>query len=214
MKLVAVEGSISAGKSTALQGMKDQLEKYSGESWKVIKEPVDEDPKFHALLKDFIKYQDDPVKRIKFQLYMTEQRSELLKEIPDGNYIIERSLFSDIVFSQLNFLSMEKPTGHYMKYFYHIKDKLKEYPQVDTVVYLRRDPDACYETCLERNRDGEDGYTLEYFEDVHNFHDACLPQIAREYDTNITKFELGKGFFDPDEEGEKLYESVYEGRSE
>lgn len=209
MKLVAVEGSISAGKSTALLGIKDQLEKLSEECWNIIKEPVDEDPKFHKLLKEFIQSKDDPTKRIQFQLYLTEQRSELLKNIPDGNYIIERSLFSDIVFSQLNFLTMEMPTGHYIKYFYNIKEKLKDYPTVDAVIYLRRDPEACYKTCLERSRDGEDGYSLDYFMDVHNFHDACLPQIAREYSTKITTFELGKSFFDPEKEGEKLYNAVY-----
>lgn len=210
MKLVAVEGSISAGKSTVLISLKNHMEEISGEKWEVIKEPVDEDPKFHALLKDFIQYKHDPDKRIKFQLYMTEQRSKLLKEIPDGNYIIERSLFSDLVFSQSNFLSMERPSAHYMDYFYNIKKELKTYPQVSTILYLRRDPKACYQTCIERDRDGEDGYDLDYFTDIHNYHDACLPQIAREYKTPMLTIDLKYSFADVRTFIKELYETVYE----
>ncbi len=197
MRLIAVEGGISAGKTTVLENLADALQKQTGEMWTVIREPVDEDPKFHALLKDFIEYKHDADKRIKFQLYMTEQRSALLRGVVNGNYIIERSLFSDLVFSQINFLSMERPSAHYMDYFYNIKKELTTYPQVDAIVYLRRDPVACYETMLNRARDGEDGYALEYFQDVHNYHDACLPQIAREYNTPLVTVELGKGFADP-----------------
>lgn len=196
MKLIAIEGNISAGKSTLLESLVRHLNAVTGEEWKQIVEPVDSDPEFHRLLKQFISNPDDADKRIEFQMYLTNQRSELLKDIPDGNYIIERSLFSDLVFSHANFLTMERPSAHYMSYYYDIKDRLKDYPQVDLILYLDRDPVACFNTAMERDRDGESGYTPEYFVDLHKFHKACLPQIAREYSTGYREIHLVNRFPD------------------
>lgn len=196
MKLIAIEANIAAGKSTLLEPLRQQLEALTGEEWKVLIEPVDEDPEFHRLLKVFIENPDQPDRRVEFQKYLTNGRQTMLKDITDGNYIIERSLFSDLVFCQLNFLTMEMPSAHYMDYYYDIKRRLEDYPQIDAVVYLDRDPLACLASIQKRGRDGEEGYPYEYIKDVSAFHDACLPQICRQYNTELIWFNLGYNFPD------------------
>lgn len=190
MKIIAIEANIGAGKTTLLEPLRQQLETLTGEGWEVIVEPVDEDPEFHRLLKQFIDNPTDADKRVEFQLYLTHSRQSMLKDIPDGNYLIERSLFSDLVFCQANFLALEKPSAIYMDYYYEIKRCLTDYPQIDAVVYLRRDYKACAESCATRAREGEDGYQLDYFFDLEVFHDACLPQITRQYNTKLLTIEL------------------------
>lgn len=194
MKIIAIEGNIAVGKSSVLEPLREQLEAQTGEAWKILVEPVDEDPEFHRLLKVYIENPHNADKRIEFQKYLTNQRQEMLKGIPDGNYLIERSLFSDIVFCQLNFLTMERPSAHYMDYFYDIKRRLEDYPQIDTVLYIDREPSDCFTSIAKRGRDGEDGYTLDYIKDVKRFHDACLPQICREYNTKLITYHTGYGF--------------------
>jgi deoxyadenosine/deoxycytidine kinase len=197
MKIVAIEANIAAGKSTLLTPLATALTEKMGVTWQVIKEPVDEDPEFLKLLQTFIENPKDADARIAFQLYITRYRQGLLKKIPDGNYVIERSLFSDIVFCQANFLQMEQPSAMYMTYFYQIKKYLRHYPQVDLVVYIDRDAEACLNTCMARGRPGENKYTLTYFQDLKAFHDACLPQITRQYGALLLTHHVGTGYACP-----------------
>lgn len=194
MKIVAIEANIAAGKSTLLAPLAATLSEKTGAHWSVIKEPVDEDPVFLELLQVFVENPQDADARVAFQLYITASRQRLLNNIPDGNYVIERSLFSDIVFCHVNFLMTEQPSARYMSYFYQIKDYLKSYPHIDLVVYIDRDAESCFNDCMARGRPGEEKYTLDYFEDVKAFHDACLPQITRQYGSTLLTHRVQSGF--------------------
>lgn len=181
MRLIAVEANIGAGKSTLLPKLAEKL------GFKQIQEPVD-DPVFLELLEDFTTNPHNTEKRLKFQQYITERRAKLLEGIPDGDYLIERSLFSDLVFSQVNMLGMERPSGEYLAYYYDIIDRLKDYPHVDAVIYLRTSPEVAYRRMLSRGREAENGTPLEYLEDLSRYHDASLPQTCRAYNTKLLTF--------------------------
>jgi len=198
VKIVAIEANIAAGKSTLLEPLAAALTDKTGANWSVIKEPVDEDPVFLELLQVFVENPHDADARVAFQLYITASRQRLLNNIPEGNYVIERSLFSDIVFCHVNFLMTEQPSARYMSYFYQIKDNLQRYPHIDLVVYIDRDATACFNDCMARARPGEDKYTLDYFEDVKAFHDACLPQITRQYGSTLLTHRVRSGFACPE----------------
>jgi len=198
VKIVAIEANIAAGKSTLLEPLAAALTEKTGANWSVIKEPVDEDPVFLELLQVFVENPHDADARVAFQLYITASRQRLLNNIPEGNYVIERSLFSDIVFCHVNFLMTEQPSARYMSYFYQIKDNLQRYPHIDLVVYIDRDARACFNDCMARARPGEDKYTLGYFEDVKAFHDACLPQITRQYGSTLLTHRVRSGFACPE----------------
>jgi len=198
VKIAAIEANIAAGKSTLLVPLAAALTEKTGANWSVIKEPVDEDPVFLELLQVFVENPHDADARVAFQLYITASRQRLLNNIPEGNYVIERSLFSDIVFCHVNFLMTEQPSARYMSYFYQIKDNLQRYPHIDLVVYIDRDATACFNDCMARARPGEDKYTLDYFEDVKAFHDACLPQITRQYGSTLLTHRVQSGFACPE----------------
>ncbi len=170
MKIVAIEANIAAGKSTLLEPLAAALSDKTGAYWNVLKEPVDEDPVFLELLQVFVENPHD---------------------------VIERSLYSDIVFCHVNFLTTEQPSARYMSYFYQVKEHLKSYPHIDLVVYIDRDAESCYNDCMARGRSGEDKYTLDYFEDVKAFHDACLPQITRQYGSKLLTHQVQSGFACP-----------------
>ncbi len=154
MKIVALEANIASGKSTLLKPLAAALYEKPGVKWDVIREPVDEDHIFLNMLQVFVENPNDADARVAFQLYITRHRQNLLKSIPDGNYIIERSLFSDIVFCHINFLQTEQPSAMYMDYFYQIKEHLKSYPPIDLVVYIDGDAESCFNACIARGRSG------------------------------------------------------------
>lgn len=210
MKIVAIEANIAAGKTTLLDPLAASLSEKTGINWHVLKEPVDEDPVFLELLQVFIENPNDADARVAFQLYITACRQTLLKGIPDGNYVIERSLFSDIVFCHVNFLITEQPSARYMSYFYQIKEYLKSYPKIDLVVYIDRDAESCFNACMARGRVGENKYKLEYFEDVKAFHDACLPQITRQYGSELLTHRVESGFACPEELASAVVEKLRE----
>lgn len=196
MKIVVIEGNIGCGKSTLLNPLKDQLTERTGESWKILIEPVDQDPEFHRLLKQFIDNPTNANMRAEFQAYMTNQRAEMLTHVPDGNYILERSLFSDLVFTHTNMLSTQQPTGEYWNAYWDVARRLEDYPKPDALVYLSRNPEACYRSAVQRDREGEDGYDVNYFIDLHRFHLACLPQSTRMYNVPYAEVVLGDDYPD------------------
>ncbi len=62
MKIVAIEANIAAGKTTLLDPLAQALSEKTGASWKVIREPVDEDPVFLELLQVFV---ENPAMRMR-----------------------------------------------------------------------------------------------------------------------------------------------------
>ncbi|MGY0219938.1 deoxynucleoside kinase [Endozoicomonadaceae bacterium StTr2] len=169
---VAVEANIAAGKTTLLPKLAAEL------GWEHLKEPVD-DPKFTALLEDFTRHPTDSGCRIRFQQYITERRAALVESLPtDRNYLIERSLYSDLIFTQANFLSMPQPDENLMLHYCEIQRRLKDYPRISAVVYLRTTPEVAHKRLQQRARQAEDGTPLSYIRDIHNYHEAMLPQIC------------------------------------
>ncbi|WP_067522061.1 deoxynucleoside kinase [Endozoicomonas ascidiicola] len=180
---VAVEANIAAGKSTLLPKLAAEL------GWEAIQEPVN-DPEFTRLLQDFTDHPQDSSKRILFQEYITDRRADIVKKLPtDRNYLIERSLYSDLIFTQANFLSMDAPDERYMLHYCAIQNRLKDYPVISAVVYLRTAPEVSHSRLINRARAAEDGTPLSYLRDIHNYHEAILPQICRSMNTPLITVE-------------------------
>ena len=180
---VAVEANIAAGKSTLLPKLAAELD------WDPIQEPA-EDPEFARLLTDFTTHPKDAGKRIAFQQYITDRRAQIVQELPKNrNYLIERSLYSDLIFTQANFLSMENPDERYMLHYCDIQRRLNDYPVISAVVYLSTSPETAHERLLSRARSAEDGTPLNYIRDIHHYHEAILPQVCRSMNTPLITVE-------------------------
>ncbi|QUM76426.1 deoxynucleoside kinase [Moritella sp. 24] len=180
-KLVAIEGNIGVGKSTLLPLLAAELTEHDNAKWQLILEDVDSDPEFQRLLQAFTV---DTTRRIEFQRYITNKRADICKDLdPAFNYIIERSLFSDLVFCQANLAEACRPDGKDLDYYYDIQTKLKDYPRVSAVVYLRSDAETAYTRMLSRARDAEQGTPRDYLQLISDCHDTFLPHICRKYNT-------------------------------
>lgn len=177
---VAIEANIAAGKSTLLPKLAAALD------WDPIQEPVD-DPEFTRLLEAFTRNPSSSQCRIEFQQYITERRASIVRGLATNrNYLIERSLYSDLIFTQANFLCMEQPDERYMLHYCEIQKRLKdEYPAINAVVYLKTSPEVAHERLVKRARKAEVGTALDYIRDIHNYHEAILPQICRAMKTPL-----------------------------
>lgn len=183
--IIAVEGNIGAGKSTVLPKLQVALNNVpgNGKPWQILFEEVESDPEFKRLLKAFT---TDPTQRIAFQRYITERRAKMCEGLdPAFNYVIERSLFSDLVFCQANLMTACRPDGQDMDYYYDIERRLVDYPKVSAVIYLKTDPKVCFDRMQSRGRDAEEGTPFHYLELLSGMHDVLLPVICRKYNTQL-----------------------------
>ena len=182
MKFITIEGNIGAGKSTLLPKLAEAL------GYTYLLEPVDTDSTFQTLLKAFTKNPSCVYARNAFQEYMTEQRFNLLTGLEEGNYLIERSLLSDLVFTHAcmsNYENTAADAAHHMDCYKHLISRLLEYPKMDLCLYLQTTPEVAYQRMLGRGRKEELGTPLSYIKDLSLFHDAVLPQVCRKAGTKF-----------------------------
>lgn len=161
-----------------------------------ILEPVDTDGEFHRLLVAFLEGGVD--ERNDFQMYMTNQRADMLVGLdPEGSYVIERSLLSDLVFTHATMSQYEntpEEAARHMDCYKHLIARLGDYPLMNKCLYLKTTPEVAYERMMGRGREGEvESTSLDYLRDVSAFHDAVLPQVCRKAGTELVVVDWDKG---------------------
>ena len=120
---------------------------------------------------------------------MTELRHGIGKSLKAGtNYILERSLLSDLVFSEANVMGPDGDRSHITR----IHDALNDYVRIDTVLYLQASAQSCYMRMMQRGRDAEKGTELSYIEHIANCHDTLLPKFAKQYNAPLLTVEYSQ----------------------
>lgn len=180
---IAVEGNIGVGKSTILPKLQEALASYTSSDWAVMDERVDQDPEFKNLLGDFYK---DRNKQVQLQSWITHRRLQEFLALGDNpqHYLFERSFLGEIVFCHANFISHEKPDGHFLGFFYNILNALKQC-QYDALIYLKASPERCYERIKYRARAEESVMPYEYVRYLHSCYEAHLPETARAFNIPV-----------------------------
>lgn len=198
---IAVEGNIGVGKSTLLPRLQAALKG----NWEVLSERVDEDPTFQSLLAEFYA---DPNKQIDLQAWIHERRlSEFRRLAADPlHYIFERSFFGELVFCHANLLAHERPDGRFINFFYDIVEGLREC-RYDALVYLRADPNTCYERIKYRARGAESGISYEYIRHLHSCYETHLPEAARVHNIPLVTVEWNN-FGSPESVADQLQVSL------
>lgn len=170
---IAVEGNIGVGKSTLLP----RLQAAMPGKWEVLSERVDEDPTFQRLLAEFYA---DPNKQIELQSWITQRRLSEFRKLESNptHYIFERSFLGELVFCHANLLQHERPDGRFISFFFDVISALKEC-RYDAIVYLKANPDTCYERVKYRARGAENNISYEYIRHLHNCYEAHMPEAAR-----------------------------------
>lgn len=192
-QIISVEGSIGSGKSTLLKILKNILKE--DENIIFLQEPVDEwesikDKNGITILQKF--YENQEKYSFAFQMMAYISRLSLLKktieENPNKIIITERCLNTDrYVFAKMLYDSGKMEDIEYeiyLKWFDHFANMQK----IQKVIYLKTQPEICFERISKRNRDGESNIPLDYLENCHKYHEDMIENINDEIlviDSNI-----------------------------
>lgn len=207
MITIAVEGIISAGKSTLLK--KCLIPILIERGWKVtlVDEPVEkwcedellklfyEDPKryaYHFQTKAF----HDRVKECQKQYETHKSDTDV--------FLLERSVFSDTIFmNTLHHQGMvsDMELRHYNEWWSLWEKVVPIKP--DLFIYLKPNLEVCMERLKERSRDGEEGVDVEYQSLLQSFHDKFFDvdavEVAPGHYVPVMKIETNSNFRDDPE---------------
>jgi deoxyadenosine/deoxycytidine kinase len=184
--IISIDGNIGSGKSTLFNNLKE----YYRDNDNIIffEEPIEEwmnlvDDENNSMLQKF--YNDKNRYSFSFQImvFITifSKLRKLVNENPNKIIITERSLLT----SKFVFAEMLYQNGHLEKTEYLIFEKLvnefiEEIP-VDYIIYLKSDPELCYNRIQERNRSGENNIDIFYLINLELYHNLFIER--REYPT-------------------------------
>ena len=173
MTLISIEGNIGAGKTTLVELLKTKFPQVV-----FVDEPVDEwstirDSEGVTILEKY--YGDQKRYAFSFQMmaFITRVRRLRLaiKNNPGKVIVTERSVFTDReIFAKIEDIEYTI----YLKWF----DELVGDIQVDGILYVRVEPETCFERVLKRNRQGE-SIPLEYLQACHEYHESWLALNTR-----------------------------------
>ena len=151
---LVIDGNIGSGKST-------QLNMFMSEGHRVKCEPIHEWP-----LKDFYENKH----RWSFLLQMSILAS-FLKDT-DTTKIWERSPESsrDVFWRMLRDESIGTDEEEFVYDFFYTKNSWKP----DVHVYIRTEPEICFERISKRVQDGDSKITLEYLKRVHEYYESYI----------------------------------------
>ena len=166
-KIFSIEGNIGAGKTTLLNLLEKQIP-----NCKVIYEPVKEWKNIGGtdLLKSF--YSDPKRWAFTFELESMVSKVRKIKDAISTNYdiiLLERSIHSDKAFQIASFY-YDRLNNMEMQILDEIRsDLIKDYPNLNGIIYLDTDVTECLGRIKSRNRTEEldiDKAYLEKLEDL------------------------------------------------
>ena len=178
-KFISIDGNIGSGKSTLIEALK----KYFKGNPNIIflREPVDEwdeikDDDGVTILEKF--YTNQKEYSFSFQMMAYISRLALLKEAvknnPNAIIISERSLFTDReVFAKMLYKSGFIESVNYKIYLRWFDTFASEFP-IHKVIYVKAEPQVCFDRIKKRSRTGESNIPLSYLENCHTHHNDML----------------------------------------
>ncbi|XP_048762723.1 thymidine kinase 2, mitochondrial-like isoform X1 [Ostrea edulis] len=170
---VSVEGNIGSGKTTLLEYFQNSP------NVEAIREPVEQwtNVQGHNALQ--LLYEDPKRWSFTFNLYAQLTRIQMhARETDKPVKLLERSLhstrycfvencFREQVINGLEYTILNRWFDYLTK---------KDNTQLDLIVYLRADPDVCYERIRSRDRKEEASVPKKLIKDLHDLHEEWLVQ--------------------------------------
>ena len=185
---ISIEGNIGSGKSTLLANLRQHFK--DNDNVIFLKEPVDEWAKIKdingtTILEKF--YADQEKYSFSFQMMAYVSRIKVLRDTlkeknktENKNCIIitERSLYTDkMVFAKMLYDNGKIEAVNYQIYLNWFDTFSGEFP-VHKVIYVKADPEKCYQRIAKRSREGEENIPLEYLTSCSLYHDNMLDKIT------------------------------------
>lgn len=211
-QLISIEGNIGVGKTSLINILKNLLNDIA----EIILEPVEEwnnitDENGNNLLKNF--YDDKQRWSYTFQNIAYVTRMDKIINIittSDKKYIIlDRSLEADLntfakmlhkekFINKIEWEAYNKWNNFFNKYF---GDKI-----IHKIIYLRCNPEICYERICKRNRDSEKNMSIDYLNLIHEYHDEWL--LNKE--DNILIINANNDFINDKNNFDEIYNKIME----
>ena len=173
-KWYIIEGNIGSGKTTLL----NKLEEH--DNYEVIREPVDiwqniKDKNNQNILQQF--YKDPTRYAYLFQTIVFKTRLQSLDKIQEKEIrFSERSIWTDkYIFGKScidSGLMNEIEKTAYLTWFDWLEQKCFKIP--DGIIYLKSNPNKCFERMNIRGRSEESSVQLEYLQNIHEYHEEWL----------------------------------------
>jgi deoxyadenosine/deoxycytidine kinase len=205
-QIISIEGNIGSGKSTILQHLKECFK--TTENIIFLEEPVDiwetiKDENGTTILTKF--YENQEKYSFAFQMMAYISRLSILKntikENPNAIIITERCLNTDrYVFAKMlydNKKIEEIEYQIYLKWF----DEFCDIIQNSKMIYMKTNPEICYERIAKRNRTGESNISIDYLNGCHHYHEEMIKkinysilEINSNIDTDINKDIINKWY--------------------
>ena len=204
MKLFSIEGNIGSGKSTFITKLKEELKHIDGIPVVYVPEPVEEWESIQSVDgRNMIElfYADSKQYAFAFQMmaYITRLAylKREIKKYPDCILISERSLLADYyVFARMLYNSGDISHEQFEIYNLWFNEFLEDIVMTG-IIYLKTDPEVCFERCTSRARKGENTISIEYLNNCSNMHDKwlnnyCIPtfEITNNSDEEIEEVEM------------------------
>ncbi len=173
-KWYIIEGNIGSGKTTLLDKLAEN------NNYEVIREPVDvwqniKNDKNENILQQF--YEDPNRYAYLFQTIVFKTRLQSLDKIQEKEIrFSERSIWTDkYIFGKScidSGLMNEIEKTAYLTWFDWLENKFSKIP--DGIIYLKSNPNKCFERMNLRGRSEESSVSLEYLQSIHNNHEEWL----------------------------------------
>lgn len=212
MKLFSIEGNIGSGKSTFIAKLKEHLKHVDGIPVVYVPEPVEEWESIKSVdEKNMIELFYANPKQYAFAFQMMAYITRLaylkreIKKYPDCILISERSLLADYyVFARMLYDSGDIAQEQFEIYNRWFNEFLEDVVMTG-IIYLKTDPDVCFERCTSRARKGENTISLEYLTQCSSMHDKWLNN------TDINTLELSDNSEEEIEEVEMfIHDEIHE----
>ena len=198
--IFSIEGNIGSGKSTLVKNLKNYLKQHYYNYYLIyLQEPVNvwssiKDSNGNTILKKF--YNDQEKYAFSFQMMAYISRLSQIKKIVDINpnaiIICERSIWTDKnVFAKMLFDDNKIEDVNYKIYNMWFDEFVGRY-KLNSIFYVKTDPEKCAERVNIRNREGEN-IPLEYLQKCHNYHEEWLSNATRPVITFNGNVEFIKG---------------------
>ena len=183
-KLIIIEGNISAGKSYLCTQLAKQLK------MKTVLEPALDNPyleRFYSDQKKWALTMQIYLLKLRFGAYVESlkllSRMNNMQEDEQSQYegiILDRSIFSDVVFANQNF-SDGNISQEGMDYYWTLRrHMLQGLPQPDLCIYLDVDPNVCLDRINRvRQRECESGIPLSYLKGLDKQYQQLLVDMEQ-----------------------------------
>ena len=193
-RIYSVEGNIGSGKSTLVKILKQHFGK---KNFKFLDEPVDvwntiKDSSGETILSKFYKDQEKYAFSFQMMAYISRiaKLRNTLKTYPNATIITERSVMTDRnVFAKMLYDDKKIEEVNYHIYLKWFDEFTKDLPIIG-IIYVKANPDVCYERVLKRSREGET-IPIEYLVNCDAYHNKWLDtqDVVLTLDANHDKSE-------------------------